>query len=188
MLVQRDVAERFTELVVEKTRAWTYGDPFDSSSQMGTVIDEAAAKCFEARVEEAVAQGARLLVGNRREGALYSPTVLDGVEASMTLVREETFGPVSPVIAFDTLDDAIRLSNGTAFGLSAGVCTNRQDAIVRFVNELRVGTVNVWEVPGYRIELTPFGGIKDSGLGYKEGVQEAMKSFTNLKTFSLPWE
>ncbi|EDZ97373.1 phosphonoacetaldehyde dehydrogenase [Burkholderia sp. H160] len=114
--------------------------------------------------------------------------VLDDVDPSMTLVREESFGPVWPVIAFDTIDDAIRISNGTPFGLSSGVCTNRQDAITRFINELRVGTVNVWEVPGYRIELTSFGGIKDSGLGYKEGVQEAMKSFTNLKTFSLPWE
>jgi acyl-CoA reductase-like NAD-dependent aldehyde dehydrogenase len=113
--------------------------------------------------------------------------VLDRVDPSMTLVREETFGPVSPIIGFDTIDDAIRISNGTAFGLSSGVCTDRTDAVVRFVNELNVGTVNVWEVPGYRIELTPFGGIKDSGLGYKEGVQEAMKSFTNLKTFSLPW-
>ncbi|CAG4922976.1 phosphonoacetaldehyde dehydrogenase [Paraburkholderia gardini] len=188
MLVQKSVAARFTELVVEKTRAWVYGDPFDTASQMGTVIDEAAAMFFESRVNEAVAQGARLLVGNQRRGALYSPTVLDQVDPSMALVREETFGPVSPVITFDTLDDAIRISNGTAFGLSSGVCTNRQDAIIRFVNELRVGTVNVWEVPGYRSELTPFGGIKDSGLGYKEGVQEAMKSFTNLKTFSLPWE
>jgi len=113
--------------------------------------------------------------------------VLDRVDPSMTLVREETFGPVSPIIEFDTVDDAIRISNGTAFGLSSGICTDRADLITRFVNELRVGTVNVWEVPGYRIELTPFGGIKDSGLGYKEGVQEAMKSFTNLKTFSLPW-
>jgi len=67
------------------------------------------------------------------------------------------------------------------------LCTNNAEAIVRFVNELKVGTVNIWEVPGYRIELTLFGGIKDSGLGYKEGAQEAMKSFTNLKTFSLPW-
>ncbi len=188
MLVQKSVAARFTEIVVEKTRAWVYGDPFDAANQMGTVIDEAAAKFFESRVNEAVAQGARLLVGNQRRGALYSPTVLDRVDPSMALVREETFGPVSPVITFDTLDDAIQISNGTAFGLSSGVCTNRQDAIIRFVNELRVGTVNVWEVPGYRSELTPFGGIKDSGLGYKEGVQEAMKSFTNLKTFSLPWE
>jgi acyl-CoA reductase-like NAD-dependent aldehyde dehydrogenase len=105
----------------------------------------------------------------------------------MTLVREETFGPVTPVLTFDSIDEAIRISNGTAFGLSSGLCTDRMDYITRFVNELKVGTVNVWEVPGYRIELTPFGGIKDSGLGYKEGVQEAMKSFTNTKTFSLPW-
>ncbi|MGF6468193.1 phosphonoacetaldehyde dehydrogenase [Paraburkholderia youngii] len=188
MLVQQRVAAEFTERVVEKTRAWTFGDPFDASKQMGTVIDAAAARLFEARVNEAVAAGARLRIGNERSGALYAPTVLDNVDPSMTLVREETFGPVSPIIAFDTLDDAIRISNGTPFGLSSGVCTNRQDAITRFINELRVGTVNVWEVPGYRIELTPFGGIKDSGLGYKEGVQEAMKSFTNLKTFSLPWE
>ncbi|MBP0594449.1 phosphonoacetaldehyde dehydrogenase [Paraburkholderia sp. LEh10] len=188
MIVQTSIAARFTELVVEKTREWTYGDPFDASNRMGTVIDEDAARLFEARVNEAVAQGARLLTGNRREGALYSPTVVDRVEPSMTLIREETFGPVSPIITFDTIDDAIRISNGTPFGLSCGLCTNRQDAMTRFINELRVGTVNVWEVPGYRVELTPFGGIKDSGLGYKEGVQEAMKSFTNLKTFSLPWE
>ncbi|PCE24180.1 phosphonoacetaldehyde dehydrogenase [Paraburkholderia acidicola] len=188
ILVQKSIAAQFTELVVEKTRAWSYGDPFDPSNQMGTVIDEAAAQQFQSRVDAAVAQGARLLVGNTRKGALYAPTVVDRVDPSMTLVREETFGPVSPILTFDTLDDAIRISNGTPFGLSSGVCTNRQDAITRFVNELRVGTVNVWEVPGYRVELTPFGGIKDSGLGYKEGVQEAMKSFTNLKTFSLPWE
>jgi len=187
MLVQKGVAARFTELVVEKTLAWSHGDPFDPANQMGTVIDAAAAELFEARVNEAVLKGARLLCGNHRNGALYSPTVLDRVDPSMTLVREETFGPVSPIIEFDTIDDAIRISNGTAFGLSSGVCTDRADLITRFVNELRVGTVNVWEVPGYRIELTPFGGIKDSGLGYKEGVQEAMKSFTNLKTFSLPW-
>ena len=84
------------------------------------------------------------------------------------------------------LKSAIAISNGTAYGLSSAVCTNRLDYINRFVAELDVGTVNVREVPGYRLELTPFGGIKDSGLGYKEGVQEAMKSFTNLKTFSLP--
>ena len=187
MLVHEAVAARFTELVVEKSRAWSYGDPSDPKVEMGCVSDEAAARLFEARVNEAVAQGARLLLGNRREGALYSPTVLDRVDPSMTLVREETFGPVSPIIAFRNVDHAIAIANGTAYGLSSSVCTNRMDVITRFVNELHVGTVNVREVPGYRLELTPFGGIKDSGLGYKEGVQEAMKSFTNLKTYSLPW-
>jgi putative phosphonoacetaldehyde dehydrogenase len=187
MLVHESVAARFVDLVIDKTRAWKYGDPFDRSMDMGTVIDENAAKLFEARVNEAVTQGAKLLAGNKRDRALYSPTVLDRVDPAMTVVKQETFGPVSPVIRFRGIDEAIAIANGTAYGLSSAVCTNRLDYITRLVAELHVGTVNVREVPGYRLELTPFGGIKDSGLGYKEGVQEAMKSFTNLKTFSLPW-
>ena len=187
LLVHEAVAARFTELVVEKTRAWRFGEPADSTLDMGTVIDEQAARLFEARVNEAVAQGARLLVGNVRDGALYSPTVLDRVDPKMTVAMQETFGPVSPIISFANIDEAIRISNGTPYGLSSAVCTNRLDHITRFVAELQVGTVNVREVPGYRLELTPFGGIKDSGLGYKEGVQEAIKSFTNVKTYSLPW-
>jgi phosphonoacetaldehyde dehydrogenase len=187
MLVHQAVADRFVEQVVAKTRAWSFGDPSDRKLDMGTVIDEPAAMLFESRVNEAVAQGAKLLVGNERRGALYSPTVVDHVRPEMVLVMEETFGPVSPIIRFKDIDEAIRISNGTAYGLSSGVCTNRLDYITRFVSELDVGSVNVREVPGYRLELTPFGGIKDSGLGYKEGVQEAIKSFTNIKTYSLPW-
>jgi phosphonoacetaldehyde dehydrogenase len=187
MLVQESVADRFVELLVEKTRAVRYGDPFDPSMDMGTVIDEASARRIEEVVNEARAAGAKLLIGNVRRGALYSPTVLDQVTPDMTVVRHETFGPVSPVIRFKTVDDAIRISNGTAYGLSSSLCTNRLDLITRFVQELHVGSVNVREVPGYRLEMTPFGGIKDSGLGYKEGVLEAMKSFCNTKTYSLPW-
>ena len=187
MLVHESVADAFVEQVVAKTRAWRYGDPSDKSMDMGTVIDEPAAMFFESRVNDAVAQGAKLLVGNERRGALYAPTVVDRVRPEMLLVKEETFGPVSPIIRFKDIDEAIRISNGTAYGLSSGVCTNRLDYITRFVSELEVGSVNVREVPGYRLELTPFGGIKDSGLGYKEGVQEAIKSFTNIKTYSLPW-
>jgi phosphonoacetaldehyde dehydrogenase len=187
ILVQESVADRFVELLVEKTRAVRYGDPFDPTMEMGTVIDEPSARRFEAVVNEAVAGGARLLVGNLRRGALYSPTVLDQITPDMTVVRHETFGPVSPVIRFKTVDEAIRISNGTAYGLSSSLCTNRLDLIMRFVQELHVGSVNVREVPGYRLEMTPFGGIKDSGLGYKEGVVEAMKSFCNTKTYSLPW-
>ena len=186
MLVQQKVADRFVERLLEMTKAVKYGDPLDPSTDMGTVIDEPAAEQFEQRVSEAVARGAKLLIGNERNGALYSPTVVDHVTPDMTLVQQETFGP-SPVIRFDTIDDAIAISNSTAYGLSSAVCTNRLDYITRFVSELQVGTVNVREVPGYRLELTPFGGIKDSGLGYKEGVLEAMKSFTNTKTYSLPW-
>jgi phosphonoacetaldehyde dehydrogenase len=187
MLVHHSVRQRFTDLVVDKTKAWSFGDPADPKLEMGTVIDEEAARLFESRVKEAVSQGARLLTGGQREGALFAPTVIDQVRADMTVVHEETFGPVSPIIGFANIDEAIAISNGTAYGLSSGICTNRLDYITRFVGELNVGSVNVREVPGYRLELTPFGGIKDSGLGYKEGVQEAMKSFTNLKTYSLPW-
>jgi len=187
MLVQESVADRFVELLIEKTEAVKYGDPFDPAMDMGTVIDEPSAIYFENVVNEAVAAGARLLVGNVRRGALYSPTVLDRVTPDMAVVRQETFGPVSPVIRFKTVDDAIRISNGTVYGLSSSICTNRLDLITRFIQELNVGSVNVREVPGYRLEMTPFGGIKDSGLGYKEGVIEAMKSFCNTKTYSLPW-
>ena len=187
ILVQESVATRFVDLLVEKTRAVKYGDPFDPVMDMGTVIDEPSARRFEALVQEAVAAGAKLLIGNVRRDALYSPTVLDQVTPDMTVVRQETFGPVSPVIRFKTVDEAIRISNGTAYGLSSSLCTNRLDLITRFIQELEVGSVNVREVPGYRLEMTPFGGIKDSGLGYKEGVREAMKSFCNTKTYSLPW-
>ncbi len=187
MLVHEKVAAAFTDAVVAKTLAWKFGDPADPATEMGTVIDEAAAQLFQQRVDAAIAEGARLLAGHQRSGALYAPTVLDRVRPEMALVREETFGPVSPILTFGSVDEAIALANGTAYGLSSSVCTNRMSDITRFVNELQMGTVNVREVPGYRLELTPFGGIKDSGLGYKEGVQEAMKSFTNTKTYSLPW-
>jgi aldehyde dehydrogenase (NAD+) len=187
MLVHAAVADDFVERLVAKTRAVKYGDPLDPANDMGTVIDEPAAREFESRVNAAMGRGAMVLAGHVRRGALYAPTVVARVVPDMQLVREETFGPVSPVIRFASIDEAIAISNSTAYGLSSSVCTNRLDYITRFISELNVGTVNVREVPGYRLELTPFGGIKDSGLGYKEGVLEAMKSFTNTKTYSLPW-
>jgi len=187
MIVHQAVADEFVELLVSKTKAVKYGDPMDPHNDMGTVIDARSASAFETKVKDAQQHGAQLLFGNLRDGALYSPTVLDHVPADCQLVAEETFGPVSPVIRCTDIADAIRISNSTPYGLSSSVCTNRLDYITRFVRELQVGSINVREVPGYRLELTPFGGIKDSGLGYKEGVQEAMKSFCNTKTYSLPW-
>jgi phosphonoacetaldehyde dehydrogenase len=188
ILVVEKVADEFSQLVLEKAKKLKAGDPMDPATDVGTVIHEAAAKSFEHRVIDAVEKGAKLLHGNNRQGALYPPTVVDHVPYDCELVHEETFGPVIPVIRCpNDIAQVIKISNSTAYGLSSGVCTNRLDYITRFINELEVGTVNVWEVPGYRIEMSPFGGIKDSGLGYKEGVVEAMKSFTNVKTYSLPW-
>ena len=188
ILVVNKIADEFAKRVLAKAKTLKAGDPMDPATDVGTVIHEGAAKTFERRVVDAVSKGSVLLHGNDRQGALYPPTVVDKVPYDCELVREETFGPVIPIIRCpDDIGAVIRISNSTAYGLSSGVCTNRLDYITRFINELDVGTVNVWEVPGYRIEMSPFGGIKDSGLGYKEGVVEAMKSFTNVKTYSLPW-
>jgi aldehyde dehydrogenase (NAD+) len=187
MIVHEAVADRFAALLVEKTKKVKFGDPMDPTVDMGTVIDEEAARYCEDMVNDAIRAGAKLLHGNQRKGALYAPTVVDHVPYDCKLVKWETFGPVSPIIRCKDIADAIRISNSTVYGLSSGICTNRFDYIQRFIKELVVGTVNVREVPGYRIEMSPFGGIKDSGLGYKEGVIEAMKAFTNVKTYSLPW-
>ncbi|HJL95252.1 MAG TPA: aldehyde dehydrogenase family protein, partial [SAR324 cluster bacterium] len=187
ILVEESVADALVEKIVQKASILKCGDPSDPKSDIGTVIDEASAILFERRVNEAVSLGAKKLYGKQRDGALFPPTVVDHVPWDCELVMEETFGPAIPIIRVKDIEEAIRVANGTNFGLSSGVCTNRLDDITRFINELNHGTVNIWEVPGYRIEMSPFGGIKDSGLGYKEGVIEAMKSFTNLKTFSMPW-
>jgi phosphonoacetaldehyde dehydrogenase len=188
ILVVEKVAEEFSRLVLQKAKKLKAGDPMDPSTDVGTVIHEGAAKQFERRVIDAVGKGAVLLHGNNRQGALYPPTVVDKVPYDCELVHQETFGPVIPIIRVpNDIAEVIRISNSTAYGLSSGVCTSKLEYITRFINELEVGTVNIWEVPGYRIEMSPFGGIKDSGLGYKEGVVEAMKSYTNVKTYSLPW-
>jgi putative phosphonoacetaldehyde dehydrogenase len=188
ILVVESVADAFVAKVLPRAKALKAGDPMDPATDVGTVINERSAALFQKRVEDAVGLGAELLHGNDRRGALFPPTVVDRVPHDCELVREETFGPVIPIMRVpDDIDAVIRLSNSTAYGLSSGVCTNRLDYITRFVSELEVGTVNVWEVPGYRIEMSPFGGIKDSGLGYKEGVVEAMKSFTTVRTYSMPW-
>jgi len=188
ILCQQKVADRFVPLVLERAQRLRFGDPMDRSTDLGTVVHEKAAEVFERRVEVAAEQGAKVLYNPGRKGALLPPIVVDDVSHSSELVMEETFAPIIPIVRVpDTDDDVISISNSTAFGLSSGVCTNDFRRMQRYIAGLNVGTVNIWEVPGYRIEMSPFGGIKDSGNGYKEGVVEAMKSFTNVKTFSLPW-
>jgi putative phosphonoacetaldehyde dehydrogenase len=188
ILVQESVADRFVPLVLEKARAIRFGDPQDPETQLGCVIHEEAAALIEARVLNAEKHGAEILYHPGRQGALLPPIVVDRVPHDAELVVEETFGPVVPVQRVPDDDAAVMaLSNSTVFGLSAGVCGNDLRRITAFIEGLRVGTVNIWEAPGYRIEMSPFGGIKNSGNGVKEGVLEAMKFFTNVKTWSLPW-
>ena len=188
ILVQERIADRFVELVLAKAKKIRFGDPMDPETDLGTVVHEEAAKVFEARVYKAAEQGAKVLYDPGRKGAVLPPITVDFVPHTSELVFEETFGPVIPIVRVPNDDAAvIRISNSTPFGLSSGVCTNSLPRITRFIEGLEVGTVNIWEVPGYRIEMSPFGGIKDSGNGIKEGVMEAMKFFTNVKTWSLPW-
>jgi putative phosphonoacetaldehyde dehydrogenase len=188
ILVQERVADKFVELTLAKAKKIKFGDPMHPDTDLGTVVHEEAAKAFEARVYKAAEQGAKVLYDPGRKGAVLPPITVDFVPHRSELVFEETFGPVVPIVRVPNDDDeVIRISNSTPFGLSSGVCTNRLDRATRFIEGLNVGTVNIWEVPGYRIEMSPFGGIKDSGNGVKEGVMEAMKFFTNVKTWSLPW-
>ena len=187
ILVQDGVAEEFTRRLVEKTREYVCGDPNDDATRVGTVIDEASAIQLEAVVREAVAAGAKVLAGGERRGALLQPTVIADVPREARMVVCESFGPLAPVLRVRDLDDAIALANSTAYGLSSGVVTTNLHHALKAIRGLRCGTVNINEVPGFRIESTPFGGIKDSGLGIKEGVVESIKGYTFVKTFSLPW-
>ena len=188
ILCQNKIADKFVEMALERAKKIKFGDPMDLSTDLGTVVNAEAAELFDKRVSMAEEEGAKILYHPGRNGALLPPIVVDNVNPKSELVLEETFGPVIPIIRVsDEDEEVIKISNSTAFGLSSGVCTNNFMRAKNYIQNLNVGTVNIWEVPGYRIEMSPFGGIKDSGLGYKEGVIEAMKSFTNVKTFSLPW-
>ncbi len=188
ILVHQSIAEDYAKSLAAAVSKITYGNPYDPETDMGTVIDENAAIEMENRVKDAIEHGAICLVGNKREGAVFSPTVLDHVQNSYEIVSKETFGPVAPILRFKTLDEAIEIANDTPYGLSGAVVSDHWPSIQRVITELETGTVNVNEAPSYRLEWTPFGGVKDSGLGYKEGVIEAMKAYTNVKTYSLPWE
>lgn len=187
LLVQESILDTFVPRFVERAREYVCGDPTDPNTRVGTVIDEAAAASLEDALQKAVARGAKVLLGGARRGALFPPTVVGDVPRDAEMVVCESFGPLAPILAVRDLDDAIALANSTAYGLSSGIVTNSLDRAIKAVQSLRVGTVNINEVPGYRIECSPFGGVKDSGLGIKEGVLEAMKCMTTVKTFSLPW-
>jgi putative phosphonoacetaldehyde dehydrogenase len=187
ILVQESVADAFVPMVLERARAIRFGDPQDPETQLGCVVSAQAAELFEKRVFMAEEAGAEILYHPGRKGALLPPIVVDKVPHESELVMEETFGPIVPIVRVPDDDaEVMRISNSTEFGLSSGVCTNDLNRAIAYINGLDVGTCNIWEQPGYRIEMSPFGGIKDSGNGVKEGVLEAMKFFTNVKTYSLP--
>ena len=137
--------------MLERARRLRFGDPMDRATDLGTVVHERAAALFEKRVEMAAEAGAEVLYHPGRQGALLPPIVVDRVPHGSELVMEETFGPIVPIIRAPDDDEAlIALSNSTAFGLSSGVCTNDYRRMQRYIAGLKVGTVNIWQVPGYR--------------------------------------
>ena len=188
IIVDEPLAGDFAAGLATAAATLKVGDPLDPDTDIGTVISEADAIEFERRMNQALQDGASLLYGGERRGAQITPAVLDHVQPQMEFVDCETFGPYAPILRVPDLDAAIATANQQDFGLSSGVVTNDLRAINRCIRELRVGTVNIREVPGYRTELTPFGGTKDSGLGVKEGVIEAMKAMTFTKLYTLPWD
>ncbi len=184
IILMENVADNFVEKFVRAVKKLRFGDPFDPETDVGTVIDEEAAMRLERVVNLAIKDGAKLLVGGKRKGALYEPTVLDFVSPTSEIVVKETFGPIAPIIRVESIDDAIKITNSTIYGLQAGVMTSSIEKAFQIARSLRVGGVVINEAPGFRIESWPFGGVKKSGIG-REGVRYAIMEMTNLKTIML---
>jgi len=165
ILVHRDVQDRFVELLVERTKALTVGDPLDEKTDMGPVCTDANLVRTQEHVADAVAKGATVVHGGGAEGRLHEPTIVTGVTEDMRIAQEETFGPVAPIIAFDTDEEAIRIANATEFGLTAAVFTEDLRTAWRYAEELCHGTVHINETTNYWDQMAPFGGAKKSGAG-----------------------
>ena len=149
ILVQEKIADQFVEMALERAKKIKFGDPMSMETDLGTVVNAQAAELFDKRVSMAEAEGAKILYHPGRKGALLPPIVIDNVDPKSELVLEETFGPVIPIIRVPNDDESvIKISNSTAFGLSSGVCTNNFMRAKKYIQNLNVGTVNIWEVPG----------------------------------------
>jgi acyl-CoA reductase-like NAD-dependent aldehyde dehydrogenase len=181
--VQREVYDDFVEAFVGHARSLRVGDPLDPSTDVGPMVSAPQRAKVEAQVEAAVAAGAELLVGGDRAGLerghYYAPAVITGAPASTDLLREETFGPVAPIVPVASLDEAIELANSTPFGLGANVYTRDLETAVRCLREIRAGTVWIND-PLTDNDAGPFGGFKQSGFGRELG-QEGLEAFQETK-------
>jgi succinate-semialdehyde dehydrogenase/glutarate-semialdehyde dehydrogenase len=173
--------DEFIEKLVCKLSSFKIGDPLDPKTQIGTLISERAAKEVEAQVNLTLSQGARLVCGNVRNGAWYTPTVLEGVKKGMDISHNmEVFGPVFPIIAYDDLEDAISLANDTDYGLGSAVFTRDYVLAMKIARRIEAGTVVINGHSSYRNMRTAFGGYKHSGFG-REGQFASMMAMTQEK-------
>ena len=186
LFVQRSVLDDFVPRLLAAAQALKVGDPHDRNNVIGPMISERDATRAEAWVQEAVAQGARVLLGGQRQGVLMQPTILTDVTDSMRVMCEEIFGPVLSVVPFDDLDDAVARINSTPFGLACGVFSSDLMRALNLAKRLHVGVVHLNEPSSSRVDLMPFAGVKDSGVG-SEGPHYAMREMTEerLITASL---
>jgi acyl-CoA reductase-like NAD-dependent aldehyde dehydrogenase len=160
------------------------GDPLEEGTRMGPLVREPDAARVADWIDEAVAQGAKLVTGGGRDGSMCRPTILDDVSPDMKVSRLELFGPAVAVTGISDIEEAIRLANDTKFGLSAGVFTRDLDRAMRFAREVESGNIHVNWSSQWRADLMPYGGLKASGLG-KEGPQYAIKEMTEEKMVVL---
>lgn len=187
--VQRVIADaavydRLLPRLVAATEALVTGDPGLEATDVGPLINEDAARRVESWVNEAVAAGATVLTGGKREGTAYRPTILENAPASAKVSCEEVFGPVMTVARADGEEAAFAAANASSFGLQAGVFTHDLQAAFRAHRALQVGGVVIGDVPSYRADQMPYGGVKDSGVG-REGLRPAMEDFTYEKVMVL---
>ena len=184
MFVHEDIWDAFMERFVAGVAALKVGDPLDTTTDVGPMVDEAQASRTQAWVDEAVAMGGRILAGGKAEGTFFPPTVLADVPVDAQVCSNEAFAPVVVAFPFRDMDDAITRVNDSMFGLQTGVFTNDLAGAWKSFQELEVGGVIVNDIPTYRIDNMPYGGVKDSGLG-REGLRWAMEDMTELRIMVL---
>ena len=173
--------EEFKSLLISETKKLTIGDPMSKNTFIGPVVNARAADEIMKRLNQAIEMGAKILHGNKREGNIIHPTIIENLNEECDLIKEETFGPVLPLIIFSKIEEVISKLKRSAFGLQAGVFTHDMRTIKLLHEELEVGALIVNDGPGFRVEHFPFGGMKESGLG-REGVAYAIREMSALKT------
>lgn len=184
ILVHRDIAEPFAETVVELARGLKVGDPLDLGTDVGTLVDEAAAQRIESWLGEARDGGAAILTGGNRRGAQLDPTVVIDAPLDSRLVCEEIFGPVIVILTYDDIDEAIAQANATPYGLQGAVFTASLDVALAVARGMRAGGVLVNRSTNFRMDHLPYGGVKESGIG-REGPMRAIEEMSELKTLVI---
>lgn len=182
--VHRDVADRFTSLLLDETAKIRFGDPMDPTTEVGTLIDEEAAHRVEVMIDSSVAAGARILAGGGRNGALMQPTVLANVVGSMSVAAQEIFGPAVSLLTYDDIVDVFDTISTSPFGLQAGIFTESLKVAVAAINGLRTGGVIVNATSRWRSDQMPYGGVKESGIG-REGPKYAIRDMTDERLFVI---